>query len=130
MMNSAEARRIDSKWSSDLRVLSVRQPWAWLIVQGYKDIENRTWSTTYRGRLLIHASSKKPSLDLLLQVKRDFKLNLPECFDLGGIVGFADVVDCVTSSRSRWMQGPIGWKLKNASPLPAHSANPHQSTCR
>src|SRR4051812_5208588 len=98
MMNSAEARRIDSKWSSDLRVLSVRQPWAWLIVQGYKDIENRTWSTTYRGRLLIHASSKKPSLDLLLQVKRDFKLNLPECFDLGGIVGFADVVDCGSSS--------------------------------
>lgn len=37
--------------------LSVRQPWAWLIAEGYKPIENRTWGTRYRGRLLIHASS-------------------------------------------------------------------------
>jgi hypothetical protein len=35
--------------------LSIRQPWAWLIVQGHKPIENRTWPTTYRGPLLIHA---------------------------------------------------------------------------
>ena len=40
-----------------MKVLSVRQPWAWLIVAGYKDIENRTWSTPYRGELAIHASS-------------------------------------------------------------------------
>ena len=30
--------------------LSIRQPWAWLIVNGYKDIENRDWKTHYRGR--------------------------------------------------------------------------------
>ncbi len=36
--------------------LSVRQPWAWLIAQGYKDIENRNWWTKFRGRFLIHAS--------------------------------------------------------------------------
>ena len=35
--------------------LSVRQPWAWLIVHGYKDIENRTWPTRHRGDTVIHA---------------------------------------------------------------------------
>ncbi|OXR40230.1 hypothetical protein B7C42_07655 [Nocardia cerradoensis] len=37
------------------RALSVRRPWANLIVAGYKTVENRTWSTSYRGDLLIHA---------------------------------------------------------------------------
>ena len=39
----------------DVTVLSVRQPWAWLIMQGFKPIENRTWRTNYRGKLYIHA---------------------------------------------------------------------------
>jgi hypothetical protein len=35
--------------------LSIRQPYAWLIVHGIKPVENRTWSTKFRGRVLIHA---------------------------------------------------------------------------
>lgn len=35
--------------------LSVRQPWAWAIISGGKTIENRSWTTPYRGPLLIHA---------------------------------------------------------------------------
>ncbi|WP_040827767.1 ASCH domain-containing protein [Nocardia jiangxiensis] len=38
-----------------VRCLSVRRPWANLIVAGYKLVENRSWSTGYRGRLVIHA---------------------------------------------------------------------------
>jgi|GEM_PF-4590028 len=38
-----------------VRCLSVRRPWANLIVAGYKLIENRTWTTGYRGRVVIHA---------------------------------------------------------------------------
>ncbi len=39
-------------WSPKLRssrALSLKQPWAWLVVKGYKDIENRSWSTNHRG---------------------------------------------------------------------------------
>src|SRR5690606_36026391 len=36
-------------------VLSIRQPWAWLICNGGKDIENRNWRTLYRGHVFIHA---------------------------------------------------------------------------
>lgn len=39
-----------------METLSVKQPWASLIVCGAKDVENRTWTTSYRGRLLIHSS--------------------------------------------------------------------------
>lgn len=42
--------------------LSIRQPWAWFILHGGKDIENRTWPTNVRGRVLIHASSKAPTM--------------------------------------------------------------------
>ena len=38
------------------RCLSIRRPWAPLIIQGYKSIENRSWPTSYRGRIAIHAS--------------------------------------------------------------------------
>jgi hypothetical protein len=41
-----------------MKTLSVRQPYAWLIVAGFKTIENRTWRTNYRGPLQIHASQK------------------------------------------------------------------------
>jgi len=39
-----------------MKIISIRQPWAALIVSGIKDVENRTWPTRYRGQLLIHAS--------------------------------------------------------------------------
>ena len=44
-----------------MKVIVIRQPWAWLIVHGFKDIENRSWSTQYRGRLLIQASANLPA---------------------------------------------------------------------
>lgn len=38
-----------------MRILTVRQPWAWAIIHGQKDVENRSWLTTYRGPVAIHA---------------------------------------------------------------------------
>jgi hypothetical protein len=38
--------------------LSVRQPWADLIMDGWKPVENRTWTTDYRGPVIIHAGKK------------------------------------------------------------------------
>jgi len=39
-----------------VKILSIRQPWAYLITRSSKDIENRSWPTKYRGPFLIHAS--------------------------------------------------------------------------
>lgn len=113
-------------WTHPAQVLSVRQPWAWLIVNGHKDIENRTWSTKFRGRILIHASKSctYPDRTSCVEYLRDIgkwnkiKPAWVEEFETGGIVGEAEIVDCVESSESLWFQGPIGFVLRNARPLP------------
>mgnify|MGYP001114609934 CR=1 FL=1 len=39
-----------------MKALSIRQPWAWLIVHAGKNIENRSWRSHYHGRFLVHAA--------------------------------------------------------------------------
>lgn len=106
----------------ELPALSIRQPWAWLIVHGHKDIENRTWATKVRGPILIHASSTMTRRDYAFAVQfadhaRDCRV--PEFDELqrGGIVGTADLLDSVQHSGSPWFTGPIGLVLRKARPL-------------
>jgi hypothetical protein len=108
--------------------LSIRQPWAWLIVNGWKDIENRTWSTKVRGRILVHAGKGMSpreyddAYDFATgQGRLDLEL-LPTYDDLakqrGGIVGSVDIVDCVRQSDSRWFVGDFGFVLRDAQVWP------------
>lgn len=101
-----------------MKALSIQQPWAWLIAHGYKDIENRSWATSGRGRFLIHAGKKldKPALENLK--KRFPDLPWPEQFELGGIVGQARIINCVTHSTSPWFCGKYGFVITDAEPLP------------
>ena len=46
-----------------MKTLSIRQPWASLIVEGFKDVENRSWRTPIRGEIAIHASASKTEDD-------------------------------------------------------------------
>lgn len=87
--------------------LSVRQPWAWLIVAGHKDIENRSWRTGVRERVLIHAGKAYTLGDHYahaIGLRKDFGIELPRYQELmvGGIVGAVDIVDCVRDHPSRW----------------------------
>lgn len=99
--------------------ISVRQPWAWLIVNGYKPIENRNWRTKYRGELLIHTSSFRPSkkawkeFQLMFDIEFDIQLPEMEEIEFGGLVGKANVVDCVNYSDSKWFLGKYGWVLED-----------------
>jgi hypothetical protein len=104
-----------------MKALVIRQPWAWLIVNGHKDIENRSWQTHYRGTLLIQASARRPSAAEMLEFRMYASrrgVKLPDEFELGGVVGMAQLVDCVDRSRSRWFDGPIGWVLSRPRRLP------------
>ena len=47
------------KQKNYMKAITIKQPFASLIVEGIKDIENRTWKTNLRGRVLIHASASK-----------------------------------------------------------------------
>ena len=104
------------------KTLSIRQPWAWLITHGHKDIENRTWPTSYIGPLLIHAA-KGMELDEYFQcanLARSLGVEIPTAASLerGGIVGIGDLIDCVSTHHSPWFFGPVGFVLTEARPLP------------
>lgn len=97
--------------------LSVRQPWAWAIVAGYKDIENRTWSTPYRGPLLIQATQRIDHGGVR-QLER-LKIDIPDELAFGAIIGSVDLVDVfndpsgyVARSNPWAMRGYWHWVLR------------------
>lgn len=98
--------------------LTIRQPYAWLIVMGIKPVENRTWSTTYRGPLLIHAAVK-PHEHSISEIEHVYGVQIDRsALRFGGIVGRANLIDVVTSHRSSWFTGPFGWIMDAPIALP------------
>lgn len=108
-----------------MKALSFRQPWAELILQGRKTIDLRTWSTHYRGRILIHAS-KKVEEDACLAYGLD-----PAALVRGALVGSVEVVDMLPLDDQSWETlrdqhlklGPfpgdlLGWRLADPQRLP------------
>jgi len=88
-----------------MKALSVRQPWASLIMLGIKPVENRGWSTLYRGPLMIHASRRHD---------HDANVSLaPDQLVYGAVFGIVDLIDIVTEHPSTFFTGPFGWVLIN-----------------
>ncbi|MFN3827821.1 MAG: ASCH domain-containing protein [Micavibrio sp.] len=105
--------------------LSIRQPWAWTIVNGHKSVENRNWATKHRGEILIHAS-KTFDREGYYWIRQQFpNLPLPPIgsYHLGGIVGKARLTDCVEDHPSPWFFGEYGFVLDRAQPLPFMPVN-------
>lgn len=75
-----------------VKALTIREPWASLIVNGYKEYEFRNWKTNYRGKILIHAGigSDKEYLDRF----KEYDLE----YGKGEIIGEAELVDCIKVS--------------------------------
>lgn len=102
--------------------LTIRQPYAWLIVAGIKPVENRTWSTTYRGPLLIHAGTKMHDHPLH-EIERRYGVRIDtRLLQMGGVIGRVDLVDVVTSHPSPWFTGPFAFVLRDPTALPFRSA--------
>lgn len=107
-----------------MKAISIRQPWAWLIVNGYKDIENRTWDTKYRGMVLIHAAKTKPTAVEWYEAERvAHAAGVPyfppfEAMEKGGIVGYAYITGTTRENASPWFFGPVGFYLTGAKSLP------------
>lgn len=106
-----------------MKALSIKQPWASLIIYGGKDIENRTWGTSYRGRILILASKERDEWEFEAARHLIEEKGLAKEYDVlpwmndGGVIGSVEVVDCVKQSDSPWFCGPVGWVLKHPKPL-------------
>jgi len=109
-----------------MKTITIKQPWASLIIEpdldnpgfGIKPIENRTWPTKFRGRVLVHAAAKpwiwqkvlnyltEPLKSLFAQYgfKGSWLRNLP----VGAIIGSVEIVDCVTNHSSIWAERAKG----------------------
>lgn len=116
--------------------LSLRQPWAWMVVHGGKSIENRRWNTRTRGPFLIHAAKgmTRDEYEDACAFAKDVAPDLvvPPAADLlrGGIIGRARLVDvvppCVEAESLFWkpcahawhMPAQYGFVLADVEPLP------------
>ena len=112
-----------------MKALSIRQPWAWLILNGGKDVENRDWRSAFVGPFLIHAAKGmtrdeyEGAVDTCHYVAErtgSLPVKLPPFKDLerGGIVGMATMVGCTKNSASPWFFGEYAFELRDAMPLP------------
>jgi hypothetical protein len=110
---------------SGVPALSLKALWAWFVVHYGKNIENRPRRSHRRGPILIHASSSMTRKEY--QVASGFasgvnghpRIPVPSYEEMpsGGIVGYAEITDCVTESDSHWFIGPFGYVLKNVRPV-------------
>lgn len=104
-----------------MKVLSVLQPWAWLIVHGPKRVENRSWQTAYRGSILIHAGKSRVRLGSGYEYG-DLPVALPSAtaYDFGAIIGRARLIDCVPVEElpgEPYASGPWCFVLADVEPL-------------
>lgn len=102
-----------------LYALTISQPWASLIADGVKLLENRTWSTHYRGPLAIHAGKGTQFL-----TRSELK-----AYPTGAIVAIAQLVDVVhvseihdgsypiAAEQQEHAQGPFCWVLRDIQKL-------------
>jgi hypothetical protein len=94
-----------------MKALSEKQPFGYLICAGIKDIENRTWKTNFRGRVLIHASSKTEHEPYMIFTDEQYRaieiadkeIDLFESYKIkSAIIGSVEIVDCIKGSESIW----------------------------
>ncbi len=90
-----------------VRVLTVRQPHAHLLIHGspdagIKDVENRSRPTSHRGTLLIQASATIDWAAYADYIAQGIELPPAEELVTGAIIGSVQLIGCVRDSRSRW----------------------------
>lgn len=116
-----------------MKVLSLTQPWATLVVLGAKKFETRSWATQYRGPLLIHAAKRFTKADAKLcrewpfdvYIKFDGASNQDAILPRGAIIGRVNLVACLPTNHVRpqidkrelafgdYSPGRYAWRLEN-----------------
>lgn len=109
----------------EMKAISIRQPWAWMILNAGKDVENRDWKwlCKERGDILVHASKGMThrEYDEACEFAASLGVGNVPAFDRlkrGGIVGMVRVIDHVRHHKSKWFFGPTALVLSKPYPLP------------
>lgn len=111
-----------------MKALTICQPYAELILRGEKRVENRTWPTSYRGRMYVHAGKSREWWDAETDAKR-----FPNAA-WGAVVAIATLADCINhgdlfgphrkwDEKYPWLRehahtfGPWCWVLTDVTPI-------------
>lgn len=107
-----------------MKALSVQQPWAWALLAGIKPVENRTWSTSFRGTVAIHAAKgTKWDADGRAHIA-SLRFEVPKELPRGVLLGTVEIVDCLPACEARRRFGDAwvgdGWcfVIENPRPFP------------
>lgn len=102
------------------RVLSVKNPWAYLICSGIKDIENRYWKTNFRGTVFINVPSKPAAepyqlfTDEQVDIVDDKMFEILKSYnEVSRVIGSVEIVDCVENHSSIWAEVNDGRPIYN-----------------
>lgn len=130
-----------------VKVLSIKEPHASLLLTPYKTIETRSWATSYRGEIFLHASASAPSYrkekamwDRVLNLydKEENRTGKRPAFHKGFIYAKATLVDCIEMTPENiaalpqeeidagyYSPGRYMWVLKNVTPIDPIPAKGH-----
>ena len=119
-----------------MKIITLHQPWASFIKEGFKTYETRSWATKYRGPLLIHAGKKKfkkSQYDSVMESYSEFfsVMGIDDLNELpyGKILCITNLTEVVKTevayghiSMSNiklgdWSPNRYGWKLDDVCPL-------------
>lgn len=109
-----------------MRILTVKQPWASLLILGFKPVENRSWGTEYRGDVGIIAGKNCDISEWACQMfwqhigptlepKPKEGTPIPDLIHRmprGGIIGVMELYDITRHMESDWFCGPVGLLLR------------------
>ena len=84
--------------TTEIRVLSIRQPFVDWILMGHKWAENRSWRSRYRGPLYLHSSRWQSGAEEWWEEMMDSPMPESE-YQTGAILGVVDFVDVVTARQ-------------------------------
>jgi hypothetical protein len=109
-----------NQYVPDGRTLTLSEPWAWLIEQGYKDVENRSQHFRFMGRMFIHAakviSPAYDSIKAMVKSHNDIEVPTREWLErnrCGRIVAVAEVAAMLAHIDSPWkMKAHWAWPIK------------------
>lgn len=109
----------------ELKALSIQQPWANAIIYGtnvgFKDIENRTWNTSFRGKFYVHVGQKIDKESIRGFDNLAIYLNNPD-LKTGGIIGIVELEHVFPPNdginNNLWkIHGQYGFLLRNPQPI-------------
>ena len=106
-----------------MKALSIKQPWAQLIIIGAKEVENRSRHTSFRGRFAVHVSLKRADYEdvdveaIPGDLREPMKLAWERNASAGRVIGTVELVDCIRDSNSIWaIDDYWHWVLRDPRP--------------